>query len=313
MTTELIVREKINAIELYTKEGMVDPLLEEITKKAKEFVPDISTDEGRKKIKSMAHKVRRSKTLLDKLGKDLVAEWKQKSKAVDNSRKHIRDYLDNLADEVRKPLTEYEEKIAAEHQYLADWEEALHENSLIDRQREIERREAELQKQEEERLAKEKAEREEKERVEREERLQKEAAEKAKREAEEKAEKERQELIRRETEAKAEKERVEREAKEAAERAEREKQEAIEAEKRRAQEEADKKERERLEAERIQKEKEEAERQAAERKARHHAHRKKINNEALADFEQNGIEKEKAMEIIKLIASNQISHITINY
>lgn len=320
MESELIVREKIDAIELYTKKGMVDPLLEEITRKAKDFEPDLSTKKSRDEIASMAYKVRQSKTLLDGLGKDLVSDWKQKAKVVDNSRKHIRDYLDNLAEEVRKPLTEWEaeqkrieEEKAALEQYLKDWDEAEQENALFDRKREIERKEAELALQEEERKAKEEAERLEKERIEREERLKKEAAEKARREAEEKAENERQELIRREAVAKSEKERVEREAKEAAERAEREKQKAIEAEQRKAKEEAARKERERLEAERVERERAEKEKAEAERKARHHAHRKKINNEALVDFEQNGLDSTVAKSIIEMIAKGLISHITINY
>jgi len=328
-STELIVKEQINPLELFTG-GNVDPILEEITRKAKAFVPDLSTGVSRKEIASMAYKVSQSKTLLDTMGKDLVSDWKAKAKSVDSSRKHIRDYLDNLRDEIRKPLTDWEEaeekkieeaRILA--QYLADWDSAITDNDLINREREIARKEAEFAKQEEERKAKEEADRLEKEKAEREERLKKEAAEKAIKEAEEKAESEKQDLRRREAQAKYEKEQAEREkieaeenAKAAAEKAEqdriaaeekaaKEKQEAIEAERVRAQQEAKRKEAERLEAERV--EKERLAEIAADKE-----HRGQINREALKSL-MKIVDEEVGKKIITAIAKGEISHITINY
>lgn len=329
-STELIVPEKINALEIYTN-GQVDPILEEITRKAKSFTPKLDTDKGRKEIASMARKVASSKVYLDNLGKELVASWKEQSKAVDSSRKHIRDYLDALRDEVRQPLTEYEkeqERLAEEARIKAEIEAAhtaaIEENILFDRQCEIERKEAEIARIEAERKAKEEAERLEKERQEREARITREAEERARIEAETKAERERQEYIRREVEAKAEKARMEREAKEAAERserekkeaaekAEREKQAAIEAEKARAKAEADRIEAERKQREWEEQERKECERLEAERKASDLEHRKQINLEALADFEQGGIDSEIAKSVIRLIAMKKISHISIQY
>lgn len=108
-STALINVEKLNPLAVFTEKG-VDPILAEITKKVQEFVPDISTAKGRKEIASMANKVARSKTLLDDLGKNLVADWKQKAKVVDDSRKKIRDELDELKTRVRAPLTDWETK-----------------------------------------------------------------------------------------------------------------------------------------------------------------------------------------------------------
>jgi flagellar motility protein MotE (MotC chaperone) len=65
----------------------------------------------------MAHKVARSKTYIDNAGKDLVAELKALPKQIDESRRVVRERLDALKDEVRRPLTEWEaeqERIAAE-------------------------------------------------------------------------------------------------------------------------------------------------------------------------------------------------------
>lgn len=54
----------------------------------------------------MAHKVARSKTYIDNAGKDLVAELKALPKQIDESRRIVRERLDALKDEVRRPLTE---------------------------------------------------------------------------------------------------------------------------------------------------------------------------------------------------------------
>ncbi|OCS62006.1 hypothetical protein BBZ50_02590 [Escherichia coli] len=50
------------------------------------FVPDITTAKGRKEIASLAYKVAQTKTYLDGLGKDLVAELKEIPKLIDANR-----------------------------------------------------------------------------------------------------------------------------------------------------------------------------------------------------------------------------------
>lgn len=366
-SSELVVIEKINAVELFTGDK-IDPLLEGISKKAKSFVADIETDKGRKEIASMAFAVAKAKTGLDKLGKELVSDWKTKAKAVDVSRKHIRDYLDVLKDEVRKPLTDWEEeqkRIEEEkkerEELMSAWDEALVENDLFDRQREIERKEAEFARAEEERRIEaerqaqikaeaERKEREEKERIEREQRIAKEAAEKEKRkhlEIKRQAGIARQgslaaigvemapdylselndatwmEIFNKENDKYQEaqnekyieklKAKREQEKKEAAELAEKQKQAAIEEANRKAKEEADRKEAERLKKEREEQARLEAKRIAAEKKAKHHKHQKMVNNAALADFMQNGIDEDAAKEIIRLVASGVISYMSVNY
>lgn len=70
---------------------------------------DISTDEGRKAIASAAYAVARTKTAIDKMGQELVAETKRKVKAFDAERARIWDGCEAIQSEVRKPLTEWEE------------------------------------------------------------------------------------------------------------------------------------------------------------------------------------------------------------
>lgn len=105
---ELINLEEVTAVQVFTGDKL-DPLLEQITTEAKSIVPDLTTAKGRKAIASMAAKVARSKTYLDGLGKDLVADQKAAIKTVDAERKRCRDFLDNLKVEVRQPLTAWED------------------------------------------------------------------------------------------------------------------------------------------------------------------------------------------------------------
>jgi hypothetical protein len=226
------------------------------------------------------------------------------------------------------------------------WEEfaaeaaRLKDEYIVVLQGHIERREAyEAEQAELERFRKEQAEREQREY---EERIAKAAAEKAQKEAEEKAWKEKEEILRREAEAKAEIARIEREAKEAEERArlaaEKAKADAKAAAERAERERIASEERAKIAAEQAKLEKERAVKQTQEQakrdqEAREQAriaaekeeraklarlaarkdHQKKINNEALVDFEINGVGADTAKEVIKLIASDLISHITINY
>lgn len=104
--------------------GKLSDILGKITKEVRETPTDISTSKGRKEIASLAHKIARSKTYLDDLGKKIGEDAKKKLDAINAERKVARDELDSLKEEVRKPLTEWEEKeerrIAAHEEHLKD-------------------------------------------------------------------------------------------------------------------------------------------------------------------------------------------------
>lgn len=93
--------------------GGLDNLLAKIAEEARSLVPDTSTKKGRDAIASNAHKVARSKTYLEEIGKGYAAEIKELPKRVDAERKRVRNILQALQDEVRAPLTEWERAEAA--------------------------------------------------------------------------------------------------------------------------------------------------------------------------------------------------------
>lgn len=95
--------------EVFLDKG-IDPHLQMVKAEVDAFIPDISTKKGRDEIKSLAHKIARSKTALDKLGFNLVSEWKIKSKQVDAERSRAWDFLESLQKQVRRPLDEFEAK-----------------------------------------------------------------------------------------------------------------------------------------------------------------------------------------------------------
>ncbi|UZE51872.1 hypothetical protein ONR75_15675 [Rhodopseudomonas sp. P2A-2r] len=102
--------------------GGVESIISGLEAEVRATPRDMTTDAGRKAISSLAYKVARSKTALDDMGKELVADIKKQSGAIDAERRVIRDRLDALRDEVRSPLTAWEE---LEKRRVDDHEQAL--------------------------------------------------------------------------------------------------------------------------------------------------------------------------------------------
>lgn len=318
---DLVVIEKKNAMAVFTNNDQLDPLIEAIEKEARSLVPDVTTKKGRDAIASMAHKVARSKTYIDNAGKDLVAELKALPKQIDESRRVVRERLDALKDEVRRPLTEWEaeqERIKAEEAMNALHVEALAMNEEFDRQLaariESDHEMALLMNDAFDREQAEKKAEAERQRIAREEEIKRLAEEKAKREAAEQAQREIDAAAAREREAILAKERAEREQREAAERAEREKQAAVEAERRKAQEEADRirREAEQREQARLAEEKRKADEQA--RREADVKHRKAVGTEIVKALLANtSLTRDQAIEVLTAVKDGRIPHTGISY
>ena len=107
---ELIEIEQESALVAFAKPNGLDPFIDAVRKIVNEFEHDLSTGAGRKKTASLAAKVSSFKVSMDDMGKSLTEDWKNKSKVVDQARKKMRDELDALRDEARRPLTEWEDK-----------------------------------------------------------------------------------------------------------------------------------------------------------------------------------------------------------
>ncbi|HHJ1018193.1 TPA: hypothetical protein ACQFJI_000501 [Escherichia coli] len=318
---DLVVIEKKNAMAVFTNNDQLDPLIEAIEKEARSLVPDVTTKKGRDAIASMAHKVARSKTYIDNAGKDLVAELKALPKQIDEGRRVVRERLDALKDEVRRPLTEWEaeqERIKAEEAMNALHVEALAMNEEFDRQLaariESDHEMALLMNDAFDREQADKAAEAERQRIAHEEEIKRMAAAAAAREVEQRAQREREEAAHREAVLKAQAEQAERDRIAAEKKAEADKQAAIEAERRKAQEEADRirREAEQREQARLAEEKRKADEQA--RREADVKHRKAVGTEIVKALLANtSLTRDQAIEVLTAVKDGRIPHTGISY
>jgi len=94
--------------------------------------PDVSTLKGRKAIASLAAKVARTKTAIDDAGKKLNEDARAQINAVDASRRTIREQLDDLKVEARKPLTDWEEAETAREAEVIAQLQAIRDMGRVD-------------------------------------------------------------------------------------------------------------------------------------------------------------------------------------
>lgn len=71
-------------------------------------VPDLMTRKGRERIASLAAKVSKSKTAVEKPGRDYLRRLKEMPKVVEAELRDFVTKMDTLRDETRRPLTEWE-------------------------------------------------------------------------------------------------------------------------------------------------------------------------------------------------------------
>lgn len=321
---------------IYVENGL-DKFLEQIREGVNE-VPDLSTAKGRARIASLAAQVSRSKTAVEKPGRDYLKRLKEQPKVVEAELRRFVTECDQLRDEVRRPLTEWEDAEKARSEALqqrlvdlraladvidvagnylpsADIQARIQEAKSVALDESWQERTAEagvakdstIQQLEASLVVAQKREHEAAEL----ERLRKEAEEKARLEREETIRREAAEQAKRDAEAKAQAEidaAARREASEKA-RAEEAERQRIETEKRatREKEEAVAAERRRQEEEQKRIADEEA------RRAADKEHRRTVNRQVIADLVKQGIPIEWAEKCLVSFASGKVSGQTIKY
>lgn len=106
--TALAIPAGADLAEILRKEDTLDAMLKRIEDEVLSHAPDLTTAKGRGAIKSLAHKVTRTKTAFDSAGKEANAGLRDQINAVDASRRIARERLDALRDKVRAPLDKWE-------------------------------------------------------------------------------------------------------------------------------------------------------------------------------------------------------------
>lgn len=109
-------------VQAFSQVGGTQQLVARIAEEVRKHVPDVTTKKGRDAIGSNAMKVSKSKTLISKLGKELVAGKKAEVKLVDDDRIQAEKYLDALRNEILAPRDAWEQ---AEKDRVAKYENAI--------------------------------------------------------------------------------------------------------------------------------------------------------------------------------------------
>lgn len=300
--------------------GGLDAYLEQIRQAVNE-VPDLTTKKGRDRVASLAAQVSRSKTAIEKPGREYLKRLKEAVRPAEAEIKRFVDACDELRDETRKPLTEWEaeqERIKAEEAMNALHVEALAMNEEFDRQLaariESDHEMALLMNDAFDREQADKAAEAERQRIAHEEEIKRLAAAAAAREVEQRAQREREEAAHREAVLKAQAEQAERDRIAAEQKAEADKQAAIEAERRKAQEEADRirREVEQREQARLAEEKRKADEHA--RREADVKHRKAVGTDIVKALLANtSLTREQAIEVLTAVKDGRIPHTGISY
>lgn len=300
--------------------GGLDAYLEQIRQAVNE-VPDLTTKKGRDRVASLAAQVSRSKTAIEKPGREYLKRLKEAVRPAEAEIKRFVDACDELRDATRKPLTEWvaaQERIKAEEAMNALHADALAMNEEFDRQLaariESDHEMALLMNDAFDREQADKAAEAERQRIAHEEEIKRLAAAAAAREVEQRAQREREEAAHREAVLKAQAEQAERDRIEAMQKAEADKQAAIEAERRKAQEEADRirREAEQREQARLAEEKRKADEQA--RREADVKHRKAVGTEIVKALLANtSLTRDQAIEVLTAVKDGRIPHTGISY
>ncbi|WP_413620746.1 hypothetical protein [Klebsiella quasipneumoniae] len=300
--------------------GGLDAYLEQIRQAVNE-VPDLTTKKGRDRVASLAAQVSRSKTAIEKPGREYLKRLKEAVRPAEAEIKRFVDACDELRDATRKPLTEWEaeqERIKAEEAMNALHVEALAMNEEFDRQMaariESDHEMALLMNDAFDREQADKAAEAERQRIAHEEEIKRMAAAAAAREVEQRAQREREEAALREAALKAQAEQAERDRIAAEQKAEADKKAAVEAERRKAQEEADRirREAEQREQARLAEEKRKADEQA--RREADVKHRKAVGVEVVKALMANtSLTRDQAIEVLTAVKDGRIPHTGISY
>ncbi|MBF8435402.1 hypothetical protein I1W58_28385 [Klebsiella pneumoniae] len=300
--------------------GGLDAYLEQIRQAVNE-VPDLTTKKGRDRVASLAAQVSRSKTAIEKPGREYLKRLKEAVRPAEAEIKRFVDACDELRDATRKPLTEWEaeqERIKAEEAMNVLHAEALAMNEEFDRQLaariESDHEMALLMNDAFDREQADKAAEAERQRIAHEEEIKRMAAAAAAREVEQRAQREREEAAHREAVLKAQAEQAERDRIAAEQKADADKQAAIEAERRKAQEEADRirREAEQREQARLAEEKRKADEQA--RREADVKHRKAVGTEIVKALLANtSLTRDQAIEVLTAVKDGRIPHTGISY
>ncbi len=119
---ELEIADQNVVVAAFKTPGGTTELFERIAQEARSHVPDVTTKKGRDQIGSLAMKVSKSKTFIEKCGKELVADQKAQIKLIDDDRIATVKKFDELRNEILAPRDAWEQaekdRVAKHEQFI---------------------------------------------------------------------------------------------------------------------------------------------------------------------------------------------------
>ncbi len=106
----LIVADSGNLQQFFADGENLQKVADRIETLARGLVADVSTKEGFSQIKTAARQIASVKKKVDDLGKTVVAELKALPKIIDKNRADFRERMESLQEEIRRPVTDIEER-----------------------------------------------------------------------------------------------------------------------------------------------------------------------------------------------------------
>ena len=159
-TTDVAVQVNENPALAILNEEKFEAFYEKLKAEAAKVSGDVSTNKARDEVRSMAFKIAKTRTAIDKARLGLTEEWRTKTNQANAAGRAIKERLEALEDQVRKPLTDWEQAEKDREQKHADLLAAITRAEFVGiddtaesvAELEVERARAEAEKAEQERL-----------------------------------------------------------------------------------------------------------------------------------------------------------------
>jgi len=111
------------------KENGLDPFIDKVRKLAKSELFDVTTEEGRRRIGSVARQIGSAKSEVKKIAQGLTEDWRKKTKAVTSETTRMEKEMDAIRNEVLAPRKQYNEieknRVDGHKKALADMESEM--------------------------------------------------------------------------------------------------------------------------------------------------------------------------------------------
>lgn len=109
-SNELAIVQKLTPLDIFADKEKADQIIAKMEELVNQFEGDITTPQGQTAIRSFDRKIANSKTFIDKMGKQLTEEWREKTANVNAERKRLWVKMEELQQKVTEPLDLWQAK-----------------------------------------------------------------------------------------------------------------------------------------------------------------------------------------------------------